>query len=295
MPQANNVYVSKLPAGVAENLIWKIFSAYGEINTTKILPAKPYMKTCNALVKYFNEADAKLAIETLNGGIPELLQDQMTEGLECSLARSQEDKDRDNWERKEANAASFQPYNSSKGRTLCKFWQAEGKCKKGSTCPYLHDDGYGGAKKTPKDFRNNERMPAQPPMRPYREAPGPTPAPAIRPTPPVTAGSVIPQPRAAPNREQMNFLRNIPHPLLGTSRNQGEPGSVVTITCIPAWMDEVGILFLFAPYGAINSCEVDGPGAARIHYAHARAASNAVLQLNGFRLGNGALGVTVVS
>ena len=240
----------------------------------------------------------------------------MTEGLDCSLARSTEEREREGWDKKESsNASGYQPYSNNKGRTPCKFWQAEGKCKKGNGCHFWHGSDKGKDNSKQPSYRNSPgRTPAQPPARSFSQST------TIRPTPPVTAGNIHPLPRAAPNREQINFLRNITHPLLGTNRSQGEPGSVVAVTNIPIWMDEVGVLFLFAPYGAINSCELDGPGSVRIHYAHARAAvchtttciclllynnnkknkktkkqSNAVLQLNSFRFGAESIGVVVVS
>ncbi|KAJ9468269.1 hypothetical protein DIPPA_16150 [Diplonema papillatum] len=314
MPQLDNVYVKNLPANVSEETVVTIFSGYGEVRSVRVL-AKENSGSSTALVKFANPQVAQLAIEALNGGIPEMLQGQMSVGLECRLANTPEEKMQMQQQQMmkgggkagpmypamgggmkggggmRGASGAYSPYPTQTEQphnfktVLCRNWMTSGSCPRMDTCTFAHGDGdmakgNGGGKKGR--------------------------APGMRSAPMYTAAAAQPPPAATNPRgrwsggEQIEYLRNINHPLLGSLRNsadQGEDGAMVQISSIPSWMDEAGLYFLFAPYGAINSCQVDSyaPDTALLRYVHQRAAINAVTHLNGLRIDPSTTGLVVES
>ncbi|KAJ9468270.1 Sex-lethal-like protein [Diplonema papillatum] len=324
MPQVDNVYVKNLPHNVLEPTVMEIFSAYGEVVSLKVLTKENYSSS-TALVKFADPNAAQMAIEALNGGIPEALQAVMNVGLECRLANSPEEKATHMQQAAMGKGAkggvmypppmggmmkggkgmsqyappAYSPYPAGRGAmagevhnyktVLCRNWMTSGSCPRMDSCTFAHGDG---------DMRGG-----------YNGGGGKKGGPPAAYSAPVYATKPVAAP-AAPNghapggrwsgSEQIEYLRNINHPLLGSLRNsadQGEDGAMVQISSLPSWMDEAGLYFLFAPYGAINSCQINrlSPGTALLRYVHQRAAVNAVTQLNGLRIDPGTKGLIVES
>lgn len=86
-PPSDNLYVTDLPAGLDEESLREIFSAYGQITQCRVLTsATPGQGKCAALVRFTSEDEATWVVENLDGNIPQGL----TEPIGCRYADTPE-------------------------------------------------------------------------------------------------------------------------------------------------------------------------------------------------------------
>eukprot|EP01061_Rhynchopus_euleeides_P035720 TRINITY_DN601_c0_g1_i1.p1 TRINITY_DN601_c0_g1~~TRINITY_DN601_c0_g1_i1.p1 ORF type:complete len:327 (+),score=111.67 TRINITY_DN601_c0_g1_i1:47-1027(+) len=321
MPQYDNVYVRNLPMGVGQDMVRQIFGCYGEVVSCRVM-TKEGMASATALVKFSDPACAQGAIDALNGGIPQLLQHQMDPnvGLVCKHAMTDDEKNKggkgagpppgpgnryspypapqqQQQHQQYGAPAPGAPQSGGRFKTvLCKHFLT-GTCTKGPGCSFAHGDH-----EIQRNQGGGQRRAGAPPAyggggkgggggyggyaAPQQAAPVQVHAP--------------PQPKSSrlSGTEQIEYLKSYNHPLLGSLRDamtQGEEDTLLTISEIPHWMDESGLYLLFAPYGAVNMCQLDPTGThATLRYVHQRAAQNAVSHLNGLRIDATCKPLTVV-
>lgn len=69
---SDNTFVTALPAGLTDEDVRRIFSAYGTVASVRVV-SKPEHAFTSALVRYATVAEAQTIVETLNGNIPHTL------------------------------------------------------------------------------------------------------------------------------------------------------------------------------------------------------------------------------
>eukprot|EP00754_Rhynchopus_humris_P009519 Rhum_TRINITY_DN14028_c5_g1::Rhum_TRINITY_DN14028_c5_g1_i1::g.68213::m.68213 len=117
MPQQNVVYVRNLPKEVDDSVVQDIFGCYGEVSLCRVM-RKDTLPTCAALISYADPASARVAIDTLHGGIPELIQSQMDPsiGLDCALAKDRDENQEQRVGKGEGKGGKgFKGYEGGKG------------------------------------------------------------------------------------------------------------------------------------------------------------------------------------
>jgi len=67
-PPSDNIYVADLPAGIDEAMVQTIFSAYGTVQSCKVLPSKGGGKGA-AMVRVGSVSEAQWIVDNLNGNI----------------------------------------------------------------------------------------------------------------------------------------------------------------------------------------------------------------------------------
>ena len=156
---------------------------------------------------------------------------------------------------------------------MCKHFLS-GTCTKGPGCSFAHGEhelssGKGGA-----GAAYGRRAGA--PQQAYNPAGYAAPPPDGKGARGAYAKPAAPTSTRLSGTEQIEYLKSFNHPLLGSLRSaieKGEPDTLLTISEIPAWMDESGLYLLFSPYGAVNTCQLEASGVtAKIRYVHQLAA-----------------------
>eukprot|EP00930_Biecheleria_cincta_P055676 TRINITY_DN41976_c0_g1_i1.p1 TRINITY_DN41976_c0_g1~~TRINITY_DN41976_c0_g1_i1.p1 ORF type:complete len:303 (-),score=52.81 TRINITY_DN41976_c0_g1_i1:96-1004(-) len=69
-PPSDNLYMVDLPEGIDDATLKTIFSAYGTVQTLKVLP-NPKGGKCAAMVRFQSVEEATWIVENLNGNIPQ--------------------------------------------------------------------------------------------------------------------------------------------------------------------------------------------------------------------------------
>eukprot|EP01064_Diplonema_japonicum_P037728 TRINITY_DN8936_c0_g1_i1.p1 TRINITY_DN8936_c0_g1~~TRINITY_DN8936_c0_g1_i1.p1 ORF type:complete len:305 (+),score=36.49 TRINITY_DN8936_c0_g1_i1:78-992(+) len=280
----HKVLVENLPATVTTDQLRAIFACYGNVISVYVTGGSgPGRNTRSpkATVSYELQENAQLAIDTLNGGIPEMLQRDMspTRGLACSHVK------------KEQLVPNHEKHSKYK-TVLCKQWEGRG-CSKGSACAFAHgeaelrkvdsreirdsrdrdrdrgdrDRGDRGGRERDWD-RGVEVKKEQPQQPQHNSRPS-----SVQSTPPAGAGSAVAE-------RQIKFLRRLEHPLAKKSGHHP-----VEVSFLPPWVDVAGIYYLCAPYGAIVDCSFspltnDGYGSATVTFTNRDDALIAVKGLN---------------
>eukprot|EP00427_Karlodinium_veneficum_P023774 CAMPEP_0169117516 /NCGR_PEP_ID=MMETSP1015-20121227/30505_1 /TAXON_ID=342587 /ORGANISM="Karlodinium micrum, Strain CCMP2283" /LENGTH=395 /DNA_ID=CAMNT_0009180215 /DNA_START=26 /DNA_END=1213 /DNA_ORIENTATION=- len=74
-PPSDNIYVDGLPADIDENFVRDLFSMYGSVASCKAMPGKRTGQKGAALVRFESVEHAEWVVNSLNGKIPEGLDD----------------------------------------------------------------------------------------------------------------------------------------------------------------------------------------------------------------------------
>jgi len=77
MAESTNVYIGDLPTEVDDDMLKKVFDAYGTVTWSKVMSSKG-KPTNSAIVEFANVAEAKWVVENLNGNIAEGLTSPIT-------------------------------------------------------------------------------------------------------------------------------------------------------------------------------------------------------------------------
>lgn len=70
-PPSDNLYFADLPAGFDQEAVTRVFSAYGQIVQSKILPTTAPGGKVSGLIRFASVDEAKWICENLNGNIPQ--------------------------------------------------------------------------------------------------------------------------------------------------------------------------------------------------------------------------------
>eukprot|EP00930_Biecheleria_cincta_P106092 TRINITY_DN9934_c0_g1_i1.p1 TRINITY_DN9934_c0_g1~~TRINITY_DN9934_c0_g1_i1.p1 ORF type:complete len:321 (-),score=59.48 TRINITY_DN9934_c0_g1_i1:312-1274(-) len=87
-PPGDNLYVADLPGGIDDSTLKTIFSAYGAIQSHKILTNPTPGSKCAAMIRFSTVEEASWIVENLNGNIPQGL----TEPVKVRFAFSPQQK-----------------------------------------------------------------------------------------------------------------------------------------------------------------------------------------------------------
>lgn len=151
-PPSDNLYVKGLPMGVTDDDVRTVFSAYGTVNSLRLLFPRPPAIDVIALVRMGSVEDATEAMLQLSGaavalGDPEAAQQSVEQAQKFQSQQSPEQPQTQQApiQRSPAIPPAASPQGGWSGapkgtkQTLCHYMQRYGNCTKGNLCTFAHD------------------------------------------------------------------------------------------------------------------------------------------------------------